>query len=959
MKSIQTRFVVLMIAIVSFMLTAFGTLNYADSKAEKHKQLSDHLQAIRQRLSQSLPAVIWRFDDDQVRQIVDAELGNPAITGIAVYDDKHRLLYSAPPDAVYPPIWSHDSNQAFASTGDFPHEFPLSIIDGNIAEPLGMVQISASSRFIDQALQREAIRLFTLILLMNLVIVGALCAVMRWVIMEPLYGLRNALRDIATDGADLSLRLPASPWKEFEDLIDNFNTFIQRLDTALGAPIDEVHQTISRIAQGDFSQTVQSAKTASAHTIIARLAYMQSSLVRLTEELRHAKHSADSASKAKTEFLANMSHEIRTPLNAILGMTRLAMRGDMQPAQQAQLNKVVHSAQHLLGLINDILDFSKIEAGQLSLEQVPFALSDVLDNVVTLVSDKAVDQGLELVTDVHADVPWALVGDPLRLSQILLNFATNALKFTQRGEVVIYLYPVSHSVGKVRLRLGVRDTGIGIPADKQSLLFQNFVQTHASISRQYGGTGLGLAITRQLALLMHGQVGVQSIEGVGSDFWCEVELGCQADQDCVHTPLYQTGTPTRVLVVDDNSTAREILVRLLRDADIQACGVASGPEAMQTLRNAQTAGAAFDCVMLDELMQPWDGIHSAAQIQALPLENRPQLVLLSASSSALLQPPSGFRSILPKPFNAHSLRQALHARSTASVSTATSGTGLSNESLRRSAGAHLLLVEDIEINREVAIGLLEDLGIGLQVDVAENGQIALDMMTRKHYDGIFMDMHMPIMDGLAATQSIRRNPVWAGIPIIAMTANQMESDLQRCKAAGMCDFVSKPIDPERLRETLRKWIVAKPSTELTAPAAATPAGNTYAPGKGRPILATLLANIEGLDVTEGLRHFGGRQATYREMLRQFVNDAPSQLQALNESLQRNNIAQMHTQTHALVGAAVNVGARQVAAYALQIQSLIGSENGAEATLQSQFQLLHEHLHALCAAIRQAIPNVFS
>lgn len=961
MKSIQARFVVLMIVIVSSMLGIFGVVSYADSKADKHQQLNNHLIGIKQRLTQSLPAVIWRFDREQIQQILDAEMGAAAIVGIAVYDEKERLLYSAPANSHLPLRWNAKDTPLVLPDDAFIYAFPLTAHIDNVTEALGHVRIHASSHAIDQSLQAEAIRIFVLILLMNLAIVAALCAVMRMVIMRPLNALRHALGEIASEGADLSLRLPSSPWREFEDVTNNFNAFAARLESALGASIDEVHQTISRIAQGDFSQTVKSADSAAEDTVIARLGAMQQSLVEMTEALQQAKQTADKASQAKTDFLANMSHEIRTPLNAILGLTRLAMRGPLPAQQQAQLTKVLHSANHLLGLINDILDFSKIEAGKLSLESVEFSLSDVLENVITLVGEKAVDKGLELVTDIDAQVPWTLIGDPLRLSQIMVNFSTNALKFTQRGEVVIYIRHVAMHDGQVRLRIGVRDTGIGIAANKQSSLFQNFVQADTSNSRQFGGTGLGLAITRSLAQLMQGHVGMQSIEGVGSDFWCEVGLGYPPEQ----APMKDLAAPApnkRALVVDDQATARDVLVRMLRDAGVQAIGVGSGTQALQTLRIAHETGASFDWVLIDERMPEMDGLATAARIQAMQPAPALSMWLLSAApenAGAAHAAQAGFMGTLAKPLYASSLRTLLapahHAKQDLE---ATASYPLGSESLQASIGARILLVEDIEINREVALGLLEDLGIGLVVDVAENGQVALHRMTQQRYDAVFMDMHMPVMDGLTATRTMRSNAQWDAIPIIAMTANNMDSDIQRCMDAGMCDFVTKPIDPDRLREAIRKWVTATKPTAAPVPeiALAPPRMPAPAPEKSRSLVEAL-SHINGLDASYGLQNFAGKQATYREMLRRFLVQHQDIATPLQGALSSNDWHMLSHLAQATAEAATHVGALGVAAHAQHLLALALQEDS-NADCQTPLNELVQSIHTLTDSVKNALGPVF-
>lgn len=953
-KSIQARFVVLVIAIVSVMLAVFGALTYTDNKAQKFAELNTHLRSVKHRLMQSLPAVVWRFDHEQIRQIVDAELGPASIVGIAVYDEKDRLIYSAPNSADFPSAWTAHSEPTHRSNTHFLQTFTLQMVDQHMTENVGTVRLQASSASIEEAMHKELIRLVILVLLVNLALVTALSMVMRMVIMRPLNALRNALKDIAKEGADLTLRLPDSQWREYADVTDNFNAFVVRLQDALGASIDEVHQTISRIAQGDFSQQVIKPDAARANTVIAHLGVMQSSLITLTSQLRQAKLDADCASQAKSEFLANMSHEIRTPLNAILGMTRLAMRAPLPHAQQVQLGKVMHSANHLLALINDILDFSKIEAGKLTLEQVPFELVDVLDNVVTLVSDKAVDKNLELITDIDAQVPWSLIGDPLRVSQIMVNFASNAIKFTQRGEVVLYVRCLDCQSGRTRLRIGVKDTGIGIPANKHAELFQNFVQAETSNTRQYGGTGLGLAITRRLAELMHGNVGLQSIPGVGSDFWCDVELGYVPAPQSQRLAL---PAGQRALVVDDHTGACDVLLNLLRQIGIQASGVSSGEQAIATLQESASAGTHFDYVFIDRHTPVMDGLNIANHILALRLLVAPKLIMVSAAPTDTLDAAArtaGFAQLLPKPVHSASLQQLLMRIAGMQILDPTPPSTEGTEILRACMGARILLVEDIEINREVALGLLEDMALGLQVDCAENGQVALGKMAERNYDAVFMDMHMPVMDGLTATRAIKSNPAWSHTPIIAMTANNLESDIQSCKDAGMCAFITKPIDPDALRHILKQWVrVRNPHhvRTLTPPAAITAKDQ-------RPVIEILLDGIEGLNVVQGLRSFSGRQATYREMLRRLISGLEAQWNEMNECIQGDDWRALQEHAHTLAGAASHVGAEKLAGSAMQVSQLACGHAHASA-YEAALQALRQNMVQLTKDIQRAMPMLFT
>lgn len=969
MKSIQARFVVLMIAIVSIMLGIFGVLSYVDSKAEQQAELNNHLRAIEHRLSQSLPAVIWRFDHAQIRQIVDAELGAAAIAGIAVYDENQRLLYSAPVGAGFP---AQQPSAMQVQEGEFLFAFYVSMTDSLGPQALGSVQVLASSHAIEQLLRKELGRLVLLILLLNLAIVAAMSTVMRLVIMRPLIGLRDGLQAMASAGADLTLRLPRSPWKEFAEVTDGFNAFAGQLEAALGASVDEVHQTISRIAQGDFSQPVvkRGATAAGANTVMAHLGVMQEALIALTAQLRQAKHAADAASQAKSDFLANMSHEIRTPLNAILGMTRLAMQSGLPQAQQVQLMKVMHSSQHLLALVNDILDFSKIEAGKLRLENTCFELADVLGKVTMLLDDKAADQGLEFVMDIAPDVPWQLEGDPLRLSQILVNFVSNAVKFTPQGQVLLYIRCVARERHTVRLRLGVRDTGIGIPASKQAALFESFVQTDTSNSRQYGGTGLGLAIAKRLAELMQGGVGVESVEGQGADFWCEVALSDCSVGPAAHKGPWPALSQVRALVVSAQPTTSAQLLRLLHEAGLHAESCSDWDRAAALLPSAEAAGSAWDWVLVDHVLAGVEGLQAMQRVNALELAHPPKVIWMplgSAQALAFKARQHGCADVLAQPFHAASVAQLLLRQSGQDAPEAPVmeiGCGVGTEALRASAGARVLVVEDIEINREVAEGLLHELGIGLQVDFALNGQEAIAQLQRQTYHAVFMDMHMPVMDGLTATQAIRSQPQWAQMPIIAMTANHQQSDIQRCMQAGMCDFVTKPIDPAALRAAVQKWVVA---TAPVAPATLEAVGDTAAPAVSAwpqmdrpkpPQLLLWLQDVPGLDAATGLQNFAGRQATYREMLRRFVVATAAQAQALETALEAQDAALLQSLLQSLVDAATQIGAYAVAQQAQRMLDSLLLPTPWSA-LQHGLRQLQHAMQALDAAVCKALPQAFA
>lgn len=851
---------------------------------------------------------------------------------------------------------------------------------GDVEFWLGARAELAWLRVQSDALQEQML-LLALFLLMGVTLATL---VMGRVLTRPILGLKQAADRISAGAEDVYLDTRGND--EVASLARSLQTMLQHLDCSR-----QQLATLNRSLEDKVSQ--RTLELESAH------AALESS----NEELARALSEAEQAAVAKSQFLASMSHEIRTPLNGVLGMTELMMATSLDSRQRDYLETVRRSGNTLLNLLNDILDFSRLEAGKLSLRETAFNPNEVVEHSLQLFAELAWSKGLELIPVTLPRLPTLLVGDPDRLGQVLMNLVSNAIKFTGQGEVVLSVRCLYEDDSQMRLRFSVQDTGIGIPADQQEKLFEQFVQADGTSTRRHGGTGLGLAISRQLVTLMSGVIELQSVPGEGTTVWFDLVLNkgpALPEPERARTLLQGRS----VLVVDDNRTNRELLQEMTTAWGMSASQAADASMALHLLQDAAQRGRPIELILLDHMMPGQNGLALAQELSMDESLCQPDIILLTSIADHLPEEElkaAGIRAMLPRPVRQSQLyNQIVGCLETEKVIAQSVVAGEASESelfsefeqsfvpvmvtaLPPPAQAdctditvvpRLLLVEDTPLNQRVALGMLDTLGY--RADLVCNGQQAVEQVLSGEYSLVFMDLEMPLLDGMEATSRIREYEQHEGLPavtIVALTAHALGGDRERCLAAGMDDYLSKPLTLDALQNCLQRWlpgaierksVIEDGLSELVSDTAASEistASEIHAEavaylGKqvlNVPILDKAASDKQVLDkqVLEQLRQGLGDEII--PVLQLFVTQWPQLLDSLQQHLQQQERESLRADAHRLKGSCRSLGVTQAADLALQLEQLAldAPVDQLDKTLQALRQL---ESHVLQALRRQII-----